>query len=268
MTYYTIPPSTLLKKYIRYFWVLEGTASAQQPYIHRSLANSCPELFFHYKGVFDEIATDNSITRSATAGLHGQSQYISRFRIYDSFGIFGAYLYPFAIPVLFNIPASELSDHIPDLFSLLGNKGKFLEERMMLANNNAERVILLTKFLEDQLRNQYNHSLPVFSCITNMLQSKSTMQISQLAGQYFLSERQFERKFTQYAGFSPKLYSRIIRFQSTLGEYGNKQKSLTEIAYECGYYDQSHFIHDFKQFSGHHPKAFFYGGAEGTEWRS
>ena len=93
------------------------------------------------------------------------------------------------------------------------------------------------------------------------------MNVQEMAGRAFLSTRQFERNFKQFAGFSPKLYSRIIRFQAAMQQYGNKAMSLTAIAYECGYYDQSHFIHDFKEFSGHHPHHYFSGNAEGTEWR-
>ena len=59
-------------------------------------------------------------------------------------------------------------------------------------------------------------------------------------------------------GFPPKLYSRITRFQAALGEYGSG-KSLTDIAYDCGYYDQSHFINDFREFSGYNPKVYFSG---------
>lgn len=92
-------------------------------------------------------------------------------------------------------------------------------------------------------------------------------KVEALAKQVFQSTRQFERTFKQFAGFNPKLFSRIIRFQTALGEYHNKDKSLTEIAYECGYYDQSHFIQDFKEFSGHNPKEYFSGKTEATEWR-
>jgi len=49
--------------------------------------------------------------------------------------------------------------------------------------------------------------------------------------------------------------------------YGNRNLSLTQIAYDAGYYDQSHFIRDFKDFSGHHPRHYFFGEAEGTEWK-
>jgi AraC-like DNA-binding protein len=52
-----------------------------------------------------------------------------------------------------------------------------------------------------------------------------------------------------------------------MAQYGNKKKSLTSIALECGYYDQSHFIHDFKEFPGLHPKYIFSGNSDATKWR-
>ncbi|RYF96544.1 MAG: AraC family transcriptional regulator, partial [Chitinophagaceae bacterium] len=61
--------------------------------------------------------------------------------------------------------------------------------------------------------------------------------------------------------------SRILRFQMATRLYGVKEKSLTDIAYGCGYYDQSHFIHEFKQFSGYHPRQYFSGSPEGVAWK-
>lgn len=84
-----------------------------------------------------------------------------------------------------------------------------------------------------------------------------------------LSERQFERKFREYSGFNPKLCMRIVRFEEACNFYGHSgQKTMTEIAHECGYYDQSHFIRDFKEFSGYEPGHYFSGRAEGVEWRN
>ncbi len=267
MNYYTIAPRQRLADYVRYFWVLEAEINKDDFYIHRSMANSCPELFFHYQGVFEEWVSPDKWASSFPSGLHGQSQQISRFRINQSFGLFGAYLYPYTIPLIFNIPASALSNQIPDLFSLLGQEGKDLEEKIMTCENNHQRVLILSDFLEKRLqKNARNHST-VFSSINYILQRKGSVNIEKLSSDYYLSSRQFERKFKEFSGFAPKLYSRIVRFQSALTEFGNKQKSLTDIAYDCGYYDQSHFIHEFKEFSGHHPKSYFNGHAEGTEWR-
>lgn len=267
MRYYTFPPSPKLAPYVRAYWVLEGTASPERPYIHRSTADGCAEMLFHYKGRFDELLQNGWQEKSFISGVHGPSQCYSRFLIHQDFGIFGAYLYPFALAQLLNISAAAVSNQMPDLHSLLGQEGKDLEEKIFLARNNAQRTQILNSFLEAQLTQYHQYQPPVFSAIRTIIDQRGLIKVAELAQQVFLSTRQFERKFKEFAGFSPKLYARIIRFQATTREYGNREKSLTEIAYDCGYYDQSHFIHDFKAFSGHHPRHYFSGKAEGTEWK-
>ncbi len=262
MNYYTIAPSKTLSAYVRFFWVLES----DEPYCHRSMADGCAEMVFHYKGSFDEITIPGQIERSFDVGLHGPSQNYRRFITDKSFGIFGVYLYPFAIPQLFSIPANELSDQMPDLASLLGADGRKLEEKIIMAETNLQRVSILSSYLEKKLKNVTSQRA-VVSVINAIIHSKGLMPVDELAKKSFLSTRQFERNFKIFSGFSPKLYSRIIRFQMATQNYGASYKTLTDIAYDCGYYDQSHFIHDFKQFSGYHPKQYFSGKAEGVEWK-
>jgi AraC-like DNA-binding protein len=106
------------------------------------------------------------------------------------------------------------------------------------------------------------------SAVKYTVHAKNLPKVRDLASHFNLSERQFERKFSEYAGMSPKRFMRIVRFENACNLYRNKlEKSLTEIAYECGYFDQSHFIRDFKTFSGYEPGQYFRGHAEGTEWR-
>jgi AraC-like DNA-binding protein len=77
-----------------------------------------------------------------------------------------------------------------------------------------------------------------------------------LRGQTGLSVKQFERRFKATAGFPPKQYARIARFQSTKWKYvQHRFDSLTKLAYACNYYDQSHFIREFREFSGVAAKA-------------
>lgn len=267
MNYYTLPPPPQLARFVKAFWVLEHNVLRGQPYLHRTLADGFAELVFHYKGRFYEIISPEFTTPSFSSGIHGQSQTFRRFVIREDFGIFGVYLYPFAMPSLFGIPANEVTNEMPDLRTLLGNKGAELEEKMMEASGNPERVKIISSFLEASLAKNRASEPAVFSVINHIIENKGVTNVQELAAQNFLSTRQFERKFKAFSGFSPKLFSRITRFQSALGAYGNRDKSLTEIAYECGYYDQSHFIHDFKAFSGQHPRHYFSGKAEGTEYR-
>lgn len=267
MKYYKLLPSPDLSMYVRFFWVLEGDASNQKPYIHRSMADGCCELIFHYKGMFEELQINGQTTSSIIAGIAGPSRKVSRYRINNDFGIFGAYLYPFAMSSLFGIPVSTIANRQPDLASLLGRKGKELEEKMMLAADNKARAAILSAFLESRIAKNGTVQPAAFASINHIIKTKGTVSVDTLASQFFLSTRQFERNFKEYAGFPPKLYSRIIRFQAAANEYTNNYKSLTAIAYKCGYYDQSHFIHDFKEFSGYHPKIYFSGSNEGTDWR-
>jgi AraC-like DNA-binding protein len=267
MQYYTILPPSDLAAYVRFFWVLEHEVSAEQPYFHKTLADGCAELIFHYKGRFDEIDQSGRIELSFVSGISGPSTRYRRFRIGDDFGIFGVYLFPFAIPVLFDIPANELVNEMPDLQTVLGKQGLELEEKMMLAENNDVRVALICQYIRSCLMRNSHHEPAAFAMINQVIQSNGLTSISELAARNYLSTRHFERKFKAFSGFSPKLFSRIIRFHTAMNAYGQREKSLTEIAYDAGYYDQSHFIHDFKQFSGEHPARYFSGKSEATDYR-
>jgi AraC-like DNA-binding protein len=168
---------------------------------------------------------------------------------------------------LFAVPAGELANHVIPLESLPGNDGKALGEQMLHALNNRERMIFMINFFRSRMnRSQFNQGA-CLSVIRQMVHAGSLLRVDQLAKESFLSFRQFERNFKQLTGFSPKKYSRILRFQSATRLYGNKGKNLTDIAHECGYYDQSHFIHEFKQFSGYHPKQYFSGRSEAVAWK-
>lgn len=264
--YFTLPPPRNLSDFVRFFWVLESDASEEKPYFHRSMADGCTELLFHYDGVFDEITDDHS-ELSFTAGIHFQSHKPRTFRIERKFGIFGAYLYPYALQRLFRIPADEYTGQMPDLYALTGKEGKLLEEQMMMAMDHQSRYRILSLYLEAKLVQNPEIIHPVQSAVRFVIHSPETWNVRDLASQFNLSERQFERKFKQYSGFTPKLYMRIIRFAKACNYYGRTPETLTEIAYQCGYYDQSHFIKDFKVFSGYHPSEYFRGDAEGIEWR-
>lgn len=267
MKYRTIEPSKSLSKYVRHFWVLEGEATVEKPYIHRAMADGSVELLFHYNGVFNELITDDKTIKSYTAGLDGQSQKMRRYAINTNFGIFGVYMYPFALPDLFQIPASELTNQSIDLKTLLGKNENGLEEKINLAKSTAERVEIITHFLEQRITKISNQVPGVFETINTIIHSNGLIDINQLAEKNFLSRRQFERNFKEFSGFSPKVFSRIIRFQNVLKEYDNKTKSLTQIGLDAGYSDQSHFIREFKEFSGYTPKEYFINKGEGTDWK-
>jgi AraC-like DNA-binding protein len=255
MNYGLIQPPKHLADFVRFFWFIEGN----QSYVHRAFAYTCPELIFCYRGHFRYSAGHNADS-TLTSTIFGQTDTFSRVTLNnEEFGILGVYLYPHTFPQLFRLPANELTNQYADLKSLLGKEGEILEEKIMLASDNQQRVKLVCDFLQARLINVKTEHVSISSTITAILRSYPLGSVKTLADTNFLSLRQFERRFKELSGFSPKLFLRIMRFNSVLNKKF-QHKSLTEIASECGYYDQSHFIHDFQKFSGVNPKAYFKKG--------
>jgi AraC-like DNA-binding protein len=268
MRYYTIQPSELLRPYVRCFWVFEHDLTPGIPYVYRSVADGCAEIVFHYKGVFQDISSPGTGSRAEyLSGLHAQTNCYSRFMTSEDFGIFGVYLYPYAIPQLFGIPADETSNTQTDLQLLLGREGKYLEERMLSVNDNTQRLSILSAFLEQQLLGKKVLEKNMMTAVRYAVHDCTIGTVNDMASKFALSTRQFDRKFKLYSGFGPKTYLRLTRLQRALKQY-SANKTLTQIACECGYYDQSHFIHDVKAFTGYHPGYYFSGSAEGTEYRA
>jgi AraC-like DNA-binding protein len=264
--YQVFDPPANLAPYVRFFWVLEAEVGPGEEFVHRSMADGCVEMVFHYRSAFGEITPDDSIEASPLASIQAQSTRHRRFVTRESFGIFGAYLYPFAIPRLFGFPASDFTNISPDLASVFGSEGAMLDEQTCSAPSNEARIGLISEFLTRKL-NSTSRELPtIYRSIHTVLASNGKLAVDALAADYDISRRQFERRFKDLAGLSPKLYSRVIRFQAATQFKLTGTRDLTEIAYACGYYDQSHFINDFREFSGYTPKEYFWNAAEGTQY--
>jgi len=261
--YWNVKPSETTQNYVRFYWFLESDES----YTHHSMADVCPELVFHYQGRFNEILANGQQERSFLAGINAPSSQTRQFSIDQAFGMFGVYLYPHAIPLLFDIQASDLTNQMVDIDILTRKYGSDLEERIMLSKSHEERVSIMETFITQRLQQQKETSLPVFKALQFIMKSEATPTVKDLTQDYFISERQLERQFQRFTGFSPKQFIRIARFQNTMQFYGSQELRLTDVALNCGYYDQSHFINDFKQFSGLNPKEYFKGKTTATLWR-
>lgn len=266
MLYQVFEPTPELAPFVRFFWALESDVGPGEEFVHRSMADGCVEIVFHYRGVFDELTAAGAVADSPLASIQAQSTTYRRFVTTESFGIFGAYLYPFAIPKLFSFPASDFTNISPDLESVFGFDGRRLDERVSSADCNEDRVSIVSNFFRAKLNAAKRELPPIFRSVHSIIDAKGAVNIPQLAREQTVSTRQFERRFKEIAGLSPKLYSRVVRFQAATQHKMSGNRDLTDIAYACGYYDQSHFINDFREFSGYSPKEYFWNEAEGTQY--
>lgn len=263
MNFATISPSSHLRSFVRFFWTLSGNG----PYTHHAMADIYPEILFHVKGHFYELDERGKKVQSFRSGIHGHTSKTHQFTVNSGFSILGVCLYPYTLPMLFGIPASELTDNMPELDEVLGREVNSLTDQVLSTDNSQTQITVIQKFLERKIVKSgfWNDAMPL--AVRSVIESRGNIRVNQLAEEYCLSLRQFERRFKEASGFSPKLFSRIARFNHTLEQFGNHNLSLSQLAQASGYYDQSHFIHDFKRFSGHHPGSFFKGRSEATAWR-
>jgi AraC-like DNA-binding protein len=260
MKYSTFKPPQVLNSMVKFYWALEGTVCPGVPYVHRTLANASPELIFHYKGPFEELNNRGQPEKTFLTGVHAQTSKVRKFTAKSDFGIFGVFLQPYAIPILFGIPTAEITDKLPDLSDLLGQEGDVISARMLTAQTNEERVAIINRFFCQRLTSFDRPE--IVNAVHLINQSDGLVNVRDLAESSCLSQRQFERKFKEHVGFSPKTYTRIVRFNTLLWKYNFENKSLTQIAYDFGFYDQAHFVQDFKEFSGFSPKTYFSGNAK------
>lgn len=153
----------------------------------------------------------------------------------------------------FQVPMHMLSDKTIALSDLWKGMATELEDKLAIACNNEMRVTLVQDHLYQQLiRNK--RDLQMAYCLNQAQATAGSMAVSKLCNDIGLSQRHLSRKFQQQIGLSPKEYLRVCRFIQSLQhlkKYPNR--TLTEIAYQSGYYDQAHFNRDYKFYTGHSP---------------
>jgi len=248
MKYLRIKPPPSLSAHVRYFWI--GEVGVQ--FTHHAIATSSPKMVFHYKGSFDEITASGKLQRSFSSGIQGQSKKHTQFIAREPATMFGIEFFPYVIPSLFSIPATALTDQYIDLTVFLGRKGRELEERIQEAGTTEERIRIATRFLESRLHT-INHPF-IIDAINQINAKNGLVNMAELAKTSPVSQRQFERLFKELAGFTPKLYARVKRFETALCQQSG---TLTQRALDAGYADQSHFIRDFRDFTGLQPRNYF-----------
>lgn len=254
MKYQTFYPSLELSNTVKCFWVFEGSASISNPYKLRTLASGFPELLFHYRGIFKEIGSDDKPFESFHAGVHGQTNKYRNFEITEDFGMFGVQLFPYVVESLFGISSEEMKDELPDLNMLKSFRNSDLEFQMLSATDTQERIAIISKFI---LNNSIQPPKPsLVYAVNKIIKANGNLDFNVICDEVSLSQRQFERVFKEGVGFSAKHFARIVRFSHVLKNY-NETMSLTELALKFGYFDQSHFNNEFKEFSGNTPTAYF-----------
>jgi len=168
------------------------------------------------------------------------------------------FFHPPVLKTLFGFNANELTDTSIDLNQLQPAKEMNLKEQLINATSLNERLHLMNNYVSKLIR--ANHSTinsEIFFAAKSMQRNKGLASLRNIQNELRVSERTFRRLFDSHIGVSPKLFSRICQFDSAFQQLNQNQFSkLSDVAYENGYADQSHFLRSFKAFTSYSPSEY------------
>lgn len=244
-------PCDILKPYIRNFAIVENEVESS----YKVIPDTGVVIGFQYKGKLLHITNENQVPLSPS-GLTGlQDQY----RIFKNAADTGTVLIYFkqaGAAVFFKQPIHELFRESVSLDNfMLRSELLLLEERLCEAKTDAMRIEVVEQFLISRMNHSETDAL-VMAALALIYERKGNIRIKELAEQLHTSQSPLEKRFRKVVGASPKKFSSIVRFKHIL-ESQSLHDSLTALSYEVGFYDQSHFIKEFKCFTGETPEDFF-----------
>lgn len=257
MNYQTFEPSQDLTALIKCYWTLK---SPEEETLERQtiVPDGCMEMIFHYGDLYKQYTGEGNFIIQPRCFVIGQLTRPLEIEPTGETGIFSVRFHPNGFSPFTTIPIKEMENTAIALETLFGKDGLYIEQKVLNANSISERIKLIETFFLNRLTNTETIDRIVKSIVQTILTANGQLSVDELSNQSNINRRQLERKFSSAIGLSPKQLSKTIRLQATLKMLLNKKfTSLTALAYETEYYDQSHFIKDFKELTGFTPKEFY-----------
>lgn len=244
-------PSALLRPFIRSYLVIESDGS----FVNRLLPDTSLIIAFRFKGqtnyVQDHVA--DALPMSVVSGLRKSARRVNYAK--DTGNILVLFKEAGA-SAFFKEPLHELFELSLSLDHFISQqKIADVEEQLNSAVHNEERIAIVEQFLLSKLYNSTPDQL-ISLAIEKIHTAKGVIKIKELTDTLYISRDAFEKRFRKIAGTSPKQFAAIVRMK-LITSHRPQNQLLSDIAYDAGYFDQSHFNKDFKLFTGQTPTDFF-----------
>lgn len=248
------PTHELLKKYVLHYVVWKRSVR----YVQESklfLPNNVVGIGFVLSGNL-VINTDKDRIIAPVCGMRNIYHHARNVETEGDFYNISVRFKPYGLKAFTRLHCTELfKSECVDIEILFGKQltGE-IHERLLHVSTDAERVAILESFLLKVYTHEEDRLLEAL--VDTINKSPEQIRISELAGRFGTSERKIHRLFSKHIGIPPKDYSSLIRFRHIMRSFNEKQDDILGIALGAGYFDQSHFIKDFRSFTGMTPSAF------------
>ncbi len=201
----------------------------------------------------DSLKPNGNYTNVWISGMH--KNYLSISAHQDSEMLVVQFKTNGAYPFL-KVNISELSNRVISAQKFFGNEVLELRSQLLNSKNSSGKFQLVEEWLSKKFDESKSAPKAILS-VLKQIQSKPISDSREIMTAYSYSQKHLINQFKKYFGLTPKVFHRIFRFNEILKQIQNKkQLKWADIAYEFEYADQSHFIKEFKEFSGFNPQEF------------
>ena len=260
MKYTEYRPTRALRAFINCFWSIEQDGDDPPSGTwDRSVPDGSLELVLHLGDPMIRKPLDGEPARESRCILIGQMTAPYLVRADGPARMLGVRMFPHTGYLLLEGSVAGFNDRSVDLDSVLPRGARLPLERIANAESIQDALRILERWCIARLR---VHSPCArdryfsFAC-RRILRGRGAIQIGDLSRQMGISNRYLQRIFVERGGISPKLFAGIIRFQHALGFLSSgTPPGFAAIAQEAGYFDQSHFVREFRRLAGVAPREF------------
>lgn len=262
MQYKEYIPGQSLQQYVKCYYLSESDGGISIS--DKAFATGCIEIMFNLGSGKWQTSVDGNFITTPSIELWGQIIKPLAFRSLGSNRMFGIRFHPHTASIFLDDEINLFNDQVSNLADIAGKEVKTLHEKLLEARSPEEMIRFTEEYLQQRLASieKKLHKINLVGNVIHELKQEDFFDnIENVASRYGISSRYLQKLFLQHTGLTPKLYCKINRFQNSMLLVAKSNMSLTAIAYECGYFDQSHFIREFKSFTDSLPSGF---DADGT----
>ena len=228
------PASPRLHRYVECFWSLES-----------------PDAVSEYP-VLPDGCVDIVCSPRTGPQMVGAMSRVRKFGFYAGEQQIGVRFRPGMASAFVRTPGRETVDQLVPLPDVWGSKGRQFSAQVAESKSAQQAMALLEAELVDPSAPGIVQKVSAY-----IVQQNGQVRVDDLAFDAGMSARQLRRLFLDQMGLTPKHFCRVIRFRHSLPRLRETQRGdWADVALDCGYYDQAHFINDFREFSGYTPGEF------------
>lgn len=230
-------PSEKLGYFIKHFWVVHWDFTGLSPYSQDVIPNPCV----------------NMVIEENNSRIYGVSKQKFSKLLKGKGTVLGVKFKPGAFYPFIQTPVSRITNHSIDIQDVFGIKATTIEN-LIFSQEETGMVQRIEDFMQKRLSKKDPNIIIINQIIDRIIEDRAITKVDQICKYFHINKRRLQRIFNQYVGVNPKWVIKLYRLQNAAETIDNEQSDdMLQLAIDLGYFDQAHFIRDFKLFVGKTP---------------